>query len=48
MNAPWSPTRSAALRDPFIAFVCDDHAADAIRPKDPAQSSQGSGQGVVK
>ncbi len=32
MNAPWSPTRSASLRDPFIAFVCDDSAADAIRP----------------
>ena len=32
MNAPWSPTRSAGLRDPFIAFVCDDGAADAIRP----------------
>ena len=32
MNAPWSPTRSAALRDPFIAFVCDDNSADAVRP----------------
>jgi pilus assembly protein CpaE len=32
MNAPWSPTRSAALRDPFVAYVCDDSAADAIRP----------------
>ena len=32
MNAPWSPTRSAALRDPFVAYVCDDNAADAIRP----------------
>jgi pilus assembly protein CpaE len=32
MNAPWSPTRSAGLRDPFIAFVCDDNAADALRP----------------
>ena len=32
MNAPWSPSRSASLRDPFVAFVCDDGAADAIRP----------------
>jgi pilus assembly protein CpaE len=32
MNAPWSPTRSAALRDPFLAFVSDDKAADALRP----------------
>jgi pilus assembly protein CpaE len=32
MNAPWSPTRSAALRDPFVAYVSDDSAADAIRP----------------
>ena len=32
MNAPWSPTRSAALRDPFVAYVCDDSVADAIRP----------------
>jgi pilus assembly protein CpaE len=32
MNAPWSPTRSAALRDPFVAYVCDDSAADSIRP----------------
>jgi pilus assembly protein CpaE len=32
MNAPWSPTRSASLRDPFVAYVCDDSAADAIRP----------------
>jgi pilus assembly protein CpaE len=32
MNAPWSPTRSSTLRDPFMAFVCDDGAADAIRP----------------
>lgn len=32
MNAPWSPTRSAALRDPFVAYVCDDSAADALRP----------------
>lgn len=32
MNAPWSPTRSASLRDPFVAYVCDDSAGDAIRP----------------
>ncbi len=31
MNAPWNPAR-AATREPFIAFVCDDSAADAIRP----------------
>ena len=31
MNAPWSPSRSNALRDPFTAFVCDDLAADALR-----------------
>ncbi len=34
MNAPWSPSRggSAALRDPFAAYVCDDLAAESIRP----------------
>lgn len=32
MNAPWNPSRSAALRDPFVAFVCDEGSADAIRP----------------
>jgi pilus assembly protein CpaE len=32
MNAPWSPGRSNALREPFTAFVCDDATADAIRP----------------
>lgn len=32
MNAPWNPGRSTSLRDPFVAFVCDDGAADAIRP----------------
>lgn len=32
MNAPWHPSRSASLRDSFVAFVCDDGAADAIRP----------------
>ena len=33
MNAPWSPSRSGGSnRDPFAAFVCDDNAADLIRP----------------
>ena len=33
MNAPWSPSRpGAATRDPFAAYVCDDAAADSIRP----------------
>lgn len=34
MNAPWSPSRGggASNRDPFAAFVCDDNAADIIRP----------------
>ena len=31
MNAPFHP-RSATLRDPFAAFVCDDATADALRP----------------
>jgi pilus assembly protein CpaE len=31
MNAPFHP-RSATLRDPFAAFVCDDQTADALRP----------------
>ncbi|WP_294287861.1 pilus assembly protein CpaE [uncultured Sphingomonas sp.] len=31
MNAPWNPAR-AATRDPFVAFVCDDASAEAIRP----------------
>ena len=31
MNAPFHP-RSAALRDPFAAFVCDDATADMLRP----------------
>ena len=31
MNAPFH-TRTAALRDPFAAFVCDDQTADALRP----------------
>ncbi|MBV8237706.1 MAG: pilus assembly protein CpaE [Sphingomonas sp.] len=29
MNAPWKP---AALREPFVAFVCDETTAEAIRP----------------
>jgi len=33
MNAPWTPGRSGGSgRDPFAAFVCDDNAADLIRP----------------
>jgi pilus assembly protein CpaE len=32
MNAPWSPTRNASLRDAFSAFVCDEATADLIRP----------------
>jgi pilus assembly protein CpaE len=32
MNAPWSPTRSNTVREPFTAYVCDDSTADAIRP----------------
>jgi len=31
MNAPWNPARTAQ-RDPFVAFVCDDTTAEAIRP----------------
>ncbi len=30
MNAPWKPG-SSALRDPFHAFVCDDHSFDLVR-----------------
>ena len=32
MNAPFSAGRSASLRDPFTAFVCDDATADLLRP----------------
>ncbi len=32
MNAPWSPGRTNALREPFTAFVCDELTADSIRP----------------
>jgi len=31
MNAPWNPAR-AATREPFVAFVCDETTAEAIRP----------------
>jgi pilus assembly protein CpaE len=31
MNAPWKPG-SVGQRDPFIAFVCDETTAEAIRP----------------
>ncbi|HET8613023.1 MAG TPA: pilus assembly protein CpaE [Sphingomonas sp.] len=31
MNAPFHP-RSAAVRDPFAAFVCDESTADLLRP----------------
>ena len=31
MNAPWNPAR-AGTRDPFVAFVCDEPTADALRP----------------
>ncbi|SFP93648.1 AAA family ATPase [Sphingomonas rubra] len=30
MNAPWKP--GAALRDPFVAYVCDETTGDTIRP----------------
>lgn len=32
MNAPWSPSRTGAPRDPFAAFVCDDLTVESIRP----------------
>ncbi|WP_326525876.1 AAA family ATPase [Sphingomonas sp.] len=31
MNAPWNPAR-AGTREPFVAFVCDETTAEAIRP----------------
>ncbi|MCW4461767.1 pilus assembly protein CpaE [Sphingomonas sp. BT-65] len=31
MNAPFSPAR-AAHREPFVAFVCDEATAEALRP----------------
>ncbi|MGV3770260.1 MAG: AAA family ATPase [Sphingobium phenoxybenzoativorans] len=30
MNAPWKPAGNA-LRDPFQAFVCDEHSFDVVR-----------------
>jgi pilus assembly protein CpaE len=32
MNAPFPTPRAPALRDPFFAFVCDDEAAEMLRP----------------
>ena len=32
MNAPWSPSRTGTMREPFTAFVCDDLTADSLRP----------------
>ncbi|HLL31682.1 MAG TPA: pilus assembly protein CpaE [Allosphingosinicella sp.] len=32
MNAPFHASRSAGLRDPFSAFVCDDATAEMLRP----------------
>src|SRR3546814_1195834 len=31
MNAPWNPARTGT-REPFVAFVCDETTAEAIRP----------------
>ena len=31
MNAPWTPARTT-VRDPFVAFVCDEATAEALRP----------------
>jgi len=31
MNAPWTPARTAT-REPFVAFVCDETTAEALRP----------------
>ncbi|UYY59855.1 AAA family ATPase [Sphingomonas sp. S2-65] len=31
MNAPFNPSRTAH-RDPFVAFVCDESTAEALRP----------------
>ena len=31
MNAPWKPA-GAALREPFVAYVCDETTAEALRP----------------
>src|ERR1044071_5416291 len=32
MNAPFSGSRGASLRDPFTAFVCDEATAEMLRP----------------
>ncbi len=32
MNAPFHASRTAALRDPFAAFVCDEATAELLRP----------------
>ena len=32
MNAPWNPARGATTREPFVAFVCDESTAEALRP----------------
>jgi pilus assembly protein CpaE len=32
MNAPFNASRTAALRDPFSAFVCDEATAEMLRP----------------
>ncbi|WP_085810462.1 pilus assembly protein CpaE [Sphingomonas sp. TZW2008] len=31
MNAPWKPA-GATTREPFVAYVCDEATADALRP----------------
>ncbi len=31
MNAPWTPARTVT-REPFVAFVCDESTAEALRP----------------
>ena len=31
MNAPWKPA-GAAHREPFVAYVCDETTAEALRP----------------
>ena len=31
MNAPWKPA-GVAHREPFVAYVCDETTAEALRP----------------
>ena len=31
MNAPWKPA-GVANREPFVAYVCDETTAEALRP----------------